>query len=95
MAFKSNKQQLNSHKVKGKTLSIFLTIARIAFLLIVGNIVLYPMIFMISYSLKDMDALLDVQHMWFPIKTSLSNYEAMYELMNFGSALWQTFKVQI
>ena len=95
MAFKRNNQKLTSQKVKGKTSSLFLSVARIIFLLIVGNIVLYPMVFMISYSIKDMDALLDVQHMWFPIKSSLANYEEMFELMNFTSALWQTFKVQI
>lgn len=95
MAFKFKKNQLSSHKVKNATLNIFLTIARLAFLLIVGNIVLYPMLFMVSYSLKDLDALLDVQHMWFPIKSSFDNYKQMFELMNFGPALWQTLKVQI
>ena len=50
---------------------------------------------MISYSLKDLNALLDVQHMWFPTKVSFENYKEMFELMNFVPSLLQTFKVQI
>ena len=95
MTLKLRKEKISSHKLSGTLSSIFLSIARIAFLLIVGNIVLYPMIYMISYSLKDLDALLDIQHMWFPLKTSFQNYVDMFELMNFGSALVQTLKVQI
>lgn len=95
MAFKFNQEKVSSHKLKSKALSIFISIARIAFLLIVGNIVLYPMIYMISYSLKDLDALLDIQHMWFPLKASFQNYIDMFELMNFGTALVQTLTIQI
>ena len=95
MTFNFSNNKLLGHKIANKALRVFLSIARIAFLLIVGNIVLYPMLYMISYSLKDLDALLDVQHMWFPIKSSFQNYIDMFELMNFGTALWQTLKVQI
>lgn len=95
MTLKFNKDQISGHKLKNKVFSIFLAIVRIAFLLIVGNIVLYPMIYMISYSLKDLDALLDIQHMWFPLKSSFQNYIDMFELMNFGSSLVQTLTVQI
>ena len=95
MALKFKREKISSHKLNSTALSVFLSIARIAFLLIVGNIVLYPMIYMISYSLKDLDALLDIQHMWFPLKSSFQNYVDMFELMNFGSSLLQTLKVQI
>lgn len=95
MTFKFNKDKLSAYHLKNTGLNIFLAVARIAFLLIVGNIVLYPMIYMISYSLKDLDALLDVQHMWFPLKSSLQNYKDIFELIDFGSALVQTITVQI
>ena len=95
MAVKKKKAEFSAHKLKGRTFNLFLSVVRIAFLLIVGNIVLYPMLYMLSYSLKDMDALLDVQHMWFPIKTSIQNYVDMLKLMNFVPSLLQTLKVQI
>ena len=87
---------LRTAKITGqKAGKLCLSAARIAFLLIVGNIVLYPMAYMISYSLKDLDGLLDVQHMWFPLKASFQNYEKVFELIDFKSALFQTLLVQI
>ena len=86
---------ISGQKLGKKAGKICFSVARIAFLLIVGNIVLYPMVYMISYSLKDLDGLLDVQHMWFPLKASFQNYQSIQELIHFKSALLQTLKVQI
>ena len=87
--------KLTGQKAGKKAGKVCLSVAKIAFLLIIGNIVLYPMAYMISYSLKDLDGLLDVQHLWFPLKTSLENYKSVLELIHFKSALFQTLKVQI
>lgn len=72
-----------------------LSAARIVFLLIVGYIVLYPLLYMLVTAIKDKAALLDMQHIWIPISYTTKNFNKVFGLMNFKHALGQTLKVQV
>ncbi|MBE6727173.1 MAG: carbohydrate ABC transporter permease [Ruminococcaceae bacterium] len=90
-----NKVRFDGNLVRQKIPSIISSIARIAFLCIVGYIVLYPLLYMFVSAIKDRNALLDMEHIWVPVSYSFKSFSDIYELMNFGSALKQTLLVQV
>lgn len=91
----SDKDKYSKNLFKKKLSGSLSYVFRILFLLVVGNIVIYPFFYMLSYSFKDFDALLDVEHMWVPIKLSFQNYAFMMGIMDFWTAFKQTISVQI
>lgn len=90
-----NKMQFDGKNFRRKTLEISMSVARLAFLTIVGYIVLYPLLYMLVSAIKDNNALLDMEHIWVPITYGFKNFTDVLELMNFTNALKQTFIVQI
>ena len=50
---------------------------------------------MLVTAIKDTDAMLDVEHIWIPVTYSLKSFKDIFELLDFGTALKQTFLVQI
>lgn len=89
------KIDFKSDIVRRKTPEIVISLARILFLSIVGYIVLYPLLYMFVSAIKDMDALLDMEHIWVPVSFSFESFNEVFRLMNFGNALKQTLLVQV
>ena len=89
------KIDFKSDIVRRKTPEIVISLARILFLSIVGYIVLYPLLYMFVSAIKDMDALLDMEHIWVPVSFSFESFNEVFQLMNFGNALKQTLLVQV
>ncbi len=89
------KIKFNSNIIRRKVPELLISIARILFLGIVGYIVLYPLLYMFVSSIKDMDALLDMEHIWVPISFSFNAFAEINELLGFGNALKQTLLVQV
>ncbi len=90
-----NKVQINSSIIRRKTPEVIISLARLLFLIIVGYIVLYPLLYMLVSAIKDMDALLDMEHIWVPVSFSFKAFGEVFELLNFGNALKQTLLVQV
>lgn len=67
------------------------------FLVIVGYIVLYPLLYMIANSLKTESDFLDVSHMWVPLQLTLDNFKMYFELSDIGliTGLKQTMILQM
>ncbi len=74
---------------------LLLSAARLLFLIIVGFIVLYPLLYMLVYSLKDREALLDMEHVWVPLTYHFDNFHEIWDLISFGASLRQTLVVQV
>ena len=89
------KIKFNSNIIRRKVPEMLISLARILFLGIVGYIVLYPLLYMFVSSIKDMDALLDMEHIWVPVSYSFKAFSEINELLGFGNALKQTLLVQI
>ena len=81
--------------LRRKASAAIIYLARLLILTIVGYIVLYPFFYMLVTAIKDIDAMLDVEHIWIPVTYSLKSFKEIFELLNFGTALKQTFLVQI
>lgn len=82
-------------RLRKKAAGILGSLLRLYGLLIVGYIVLYPLLFMISTSLKTKADFLDVSHQWLPLEVTLEQFRTAFEAMHFGSALKQTLVLQV
>lgn len=91
----TSKSGYSSTLLRRKTSAAIIYLARLLILTIVGYIVLYPFFYMLVTAIKDIDAMLDVEHIWIPVTYSLKSFKEIFELLNFGTALKQTFLVQI
>ena len=91
----TSKSGYSSTLLRRKASAAIIYSARLLILTIVGYIVLYPFFYMLVTAIKDIDAMLDVEHIWIPVTYSLKSFKEIFELLNFGTALKQTFLVQI
>ena len=91
----TSKSGYSSTLLRRKASAAIIYLARLLILTIVGYIVLYPFFYMLVTAIKDIDAMLDVEHIWIPVTYSLKSFKDIFELLDFGTALKQTFLVQI
>ena len=91
----TSKSGYSSTLLRRKASAAIIYLARLLILIIVGYIVLYPFFYMLVTAIKDTDAMLDVEHIWIPVTYSLKSFKDIFELLDFGTALKQTFLVQI
>lgn len=91
----TSKSGYSSTLLRRKASAAIIYLARLLILTIVGYIVLYPFFYMLVTAIKDIDAMLDVEHIWIPVTYSLKSFKEIFELLDFGTALKQTFLVQI
>lgn len=66
-----------------------------AFLILVGFIILYPMIYMAITAIKDRAAFLDAEHQWLPLTMTWDNFKFAYNALDFSRSLKQTFFLQM
>jgi len=84
-----------TRKVQKKAIELLVSVARLYGLLIVGYIVLYPLFFMLSTSVKTKADFLDISHQWLPLVVTIDQFKTAFEAINFWSALKQTLLLQI
>ena len=82
-------------KIKKKSISIIVSILRYLMLTVIGYIVLYPLLYMISSSLKEMKALLDVRYIWIPRYISAETFKTAFGYLNFIPSLIKTLTLQV
>lgn len=82
-------------KIKKKSISIIVSILRYLMLTVIGYIVLYPLLYMISSSLKEMKALLDVRYIWIPRYISVETFKTAFGYLDFIPSLIKTLTLQV
>ena len=65
-------------------------ILRAVFLFCMCFVVLYPLLYMLSVSLREARDLYDPTVIWIPKHWTLSNYRSVIEIMDYGKLLWKT-----
>ena len=81
--------------VKKHTNKILTMVLKYFMLLIIGYIVFYPLLYMLSNAVKSERALLDVTRIWLPRYFSADAFKRAFTLMNFPKALRRTFTLQV
>lgn len=82
-------------KLKKKSISILASLLRYVMLTVIGYIVLYPLLYMMSSSLKEMKALLDVRYIWIPRYISVETFKIAFGYLDFIPSLIKTLTLQV
>lgn len=88
-------KKTSSALLKKQISSIIISAIRYYMLVTIGYIVLYPILYMISNSLKPVKALLDVRYIWVPRFMSIDALETSLEYLNFLPSLGKTVSLQL
>ncbi len=88
----NNKNSLDRKKTVGKTL---IAIGRWLLIIAVSYVILYPLLSMVSTSLKAQADMLDPAVVWVPRHFSLTNFDIAIKAMDFWNSLFVTFKYNI
>ncbi|MBE5786758.1 MAG: carbohydrate ABC transporter permease [Clostridiales bacterium] len=91
--FKQNKDGLEGRILLTKTSRIGVTIFRLIFLLMMCFVVLYPLMYMLSVSLRQSKDLYDPTVIWIPRNWTIENYKAVWELIEYPKVLLETFQL--
>ena len=95
MDVKSVFQSRKVVKVKKKTGSIAFSLLRFMFLFLIGYIVLYPLLYMISTAIKTEADFLDVSHQWIAMQFTWENFRVAFGALDFFNSLKKTFSIQV
>ena len=95
MALKSNKNRRLGVRTAKFALLFSGAAARYYMLIVIGYIVLYPLLYMISSSLKADKAILDVSFVWIPKYLTLDRFKSAFESLNFIESLKRTLSLQV
>ncbi len=83
------------YKIQKKTQSILFSILRLAFLIIVGYIVLYPLLYMFCQSMKTRADFMDISHQWIPMEYTMEHFGQALKAMDFWTAMTKTLYLQM
>ncbi len=84
---------LRIQKYGKKIYAIGFSIFRILLLLSIGFVILYPLFYMIVTSLVGKAGFLNSSRIWIPNQLAVAtNYKFAFEILDYGNALWSTFK---
>lgn len=81
--------------IKKKANEAIFSVVRYFCLIIVGYIVLYPLLYMISAAVKTEVDFLDVSHQWVPLEFTIENFKTIFEAVDIKGAFIQTIVVQM
>lgn len=93
--FKSEKSKLLSKKAGAVGLKIAIPIARWIFLLAISYILLYPLLYMISFTFRAPLDFYDATVIWVPKNFSLSNIERAWQLLHYDESFLNTLIIEI
>lgn len=82
-------------KIKKRMTSLGINVFRYIMLTVIGYIVIYPLFYMISGSIKPIKALLDVRFIWIPRHVTFDLFETAFEYLDFLPSLGRTLSLQI
>ncbi len=82
-------------KKSGKSKAVLLTVFKYYILVVIGYIVLYPLLYMLSNAFKGEKALVDVSFIWIPKYFSTEWFAEAFKIINFPDALKRTLSLQI
>lgn len=88
-------KRIDKQAVKKASFSFSISLFRYVFLSLVGFVVLYPFIYMVSNSIKSDADLINIAKIWMPSFWTLDRYKEVWEIAQFGPALVKTITIQI
>ena len=91
----SKKAKSRLERTKKLSALVSFNAMRYYMLIIIGYIVLYPLLYMISTAVKTDKALLDASFAWIPRYLTSERFTSAFEMLNFKSSLLRTVSLQV
>ncbi|MBO4431987.1 MAG: carbohydrate ABC transporter permease, partial [Clostridia bacterium] len=85
----------DSATLKKVSSAAVVSIFRYLFLILVGYVVLYPLIYMISNSVKSQADFLNVARIWLPKFWNFDKFKEVWEIANMKNAFIKTLSIQV
>ncbi len=86
---------LKQYKRREKFVSAAYSVGRLIILLSIGYILIYPLFYIISNSVKTPEAFSDPSFVWVPTGVTTNSYKTAIEVMDFWKALSSTLTLEI
>lgn len=86
---------INKHKAKQISTKIIANVCRYTFFIAFGFILLYPILFMISKSFRDIQSLFDPTVVWVPPKLYAEHFKTAIKALDFGNSFILTIVYEI
>lgn len=86
---------LKNYKRRQKIISLSYSAGRLIVLLSIGYIIIYPLIYIISNSVKTPEAFDDPSFVWVPSGVTLNSYKTAIEVLDFAQALVSTLILEV
>ncbi len=88
-------QSIKNANVKNKAVKICISVIRILFLVYVGYVIFYPLMFMVTSSFRTGASYYDPTITWITSKVTLDNFSIAIDALDYGSSLLNTLIYEI
>lgn len=88
-------KEISSLKAKNAVLSVVVAIVRWVFLITVGYIIIYPLLYMIVSSFREMSEFNDPTVVWISKTYTLENFQLAWKVLKYPLGFLNTFKTEI
>lgn len=89
------KERLDGKTVLTGTASVGVSLFRLVFLMMMCFVVLYPILYMFSVSLREAQDLYDPTVIWIPRNWTMENYRYVWELIDYPKVLLETVQITV
>ena len=86
---------LSTYKIKRRGIDVLVSLARYAFLIAIGYVVLIQLIYMCSYAFRVPEDVNDASVVWVPKTFTLENFNVAIEALDYFGTLINTITVQV
>lgn len=92
---KNESNHLDSKTVLNASTHFGMTVLRLVFLLMICFVVLYPILYMFSVSVREAKDLYDPTVIWIPRNFTMENYKYIWELIDYPRVLGETAQITV
>lgn len=92
---KNESNHLDSKTVLNASTHFGMTVLRLVFLLMMCFVVLYPILYMFSVSVREAKDLYDPTVIWIPRNFTMENYKYIWELIDYPRVLGETAQITV
>ena len=92
---KNESNHLDSKTVLNASTHFGMTVLRLVFLLMMCFVVLYPILYMFSVSVREANDLYDPTVIWIPRNFTMENYTYIWELIDYPKVLGETAQITV
>ncbi len=89
------KNKIVSLKARNAAIGVIVSVARWLFLIAVGYVILYPLIYMLTTSFRARGDFSDITVIWVSKNFSVENFAVAFKALNYLKTFWDTFRTEI